>query len=327
MPTNLPPEFYDADRKYREAATNEEKIAALEEMLTTIPKHKGTDKLRAEYRKKLSKLKSVNQTKKQVSKHDSHFVIEKEGAGRIIALGSANTGKSSLIKTFSHASPEISENPYTTWIPTPGMMNFENVQFQLIDTPPLDRDYLEPEFINLIKSSDLVILMLDIQAYPLQQIDLDIRVLKEYHIMPESFKPDEPDKRVSYIPFIILVNKVDSPELMDEFEVLDELLGEDHKLIPFSLKNRINYDKLMESLLRTMNIIRVYSKPPHEDADMSQPFVLKTGDTLDDFARKVHRDFAEQLKSARVWGENVYDGQHIGHDYILSDGDIIELHI
>lgn len=144
MPTNLPPEALEAEQRYRAAKSVAEKIATLEEFISLIPKHKGTDKLRADLRRRLSKLKAeATQARKKVSKRDSAFHIEKEGAGQAVIIGPANVGKSALVATLTNATPEVSPAPYTTWEPTPGMMPIENIQVQLVDTPPLDRDYVE----------------------------------------------------------------------------------------------------------------------------------------------------------------------------------------
>jgi ribosome-interacting GTPase 1 len=144
MPTNLPPDYFEAEQRYREASTPTEKVACLEDMLTRIPKHKGTDKLRGDLRKKLSKLKSSTQTRKAASRQESSFHIDKEGAGQIVVIGHANVGKSMLVSTLTNAKPEVADYPFTTWNPTPGMMRYENVQFQLIDTPPTNREFIEP---------------------------------------------------------------------------------------------------------------------------------------------------------------------------------------
>ena len=165
MPTNLPPEYNEAERNYKEATTTEDKIRTLEELISTIPKHKGTDKLRANFRKRLSKLKAAAQTKKSAGKRDSAYVIEREGAGQAVLIGQANVGKSALVDALTNASPEVSEFPFTTWSPTPGMMLMENVQVQLIDTPPLNREFIEPEFVDLVRRADIILIVGNYSAW------------------------------------------------------------------------------------------------------------------------------------------------------------------
>ena len=150
MPTNLPADYFNAEERFRSATTPEDKVKYLEEMMSTIPKHKGTDHLRADLRKRISKLKTATTSKKSSKKQASPYHINKEGAGQIVIIGCTNAGKSSLIQTQPNAEPEISHVPFTTWTPMPGMMYIDNIQVQLIDTPPFSEDYIDPEFLNLI---------------------------------------------------------------------------------------------------------------------------------------------------------------------------------
>ena len=327
MPTNLPPEYVEADRRFREARTTQEKISALEDLISRIPKHKGTDKIRGEYRRKLSKLKTSAQSKKKTGKHDSHFHIEKEGSARVVVLGAANVGKSSLVSTLTNAKPEISEQPFSTWVPTPGIMDFNGVQIQIIDTPPLDRNFIEPEFLDLIKSCDLILLMLDIKDYPLQELDVSVRVLSEHRIADARSKESDESSKLTLIPFVVVVNKDDDPENDEDYSALRELLADDWEIIAVSTKTGKNIEDLERRIIGELKIIRVFSKPPGKEADLTQPFVLKEGSCVEEFAGVVHKDFVEKLKSARIWGHNVYDGQQVGKDHVLFDGDIVELHI
>ncbi len=329
MPTNLPPEYHEADRRYRDAETPQQKADAIEELLSTIPKHKGTDKLRADLRKKLSKYKSqALSAKKKTGKHESHFHIEKEGDGRVIVLGAANVGKSSLVKLITNAEPEISESPFSTWTPTPGMMLHEGIHIQLIDTPAITRNYLEPEFLDLIKNSDLVLLLLDLQSFPIRQFQNTIKILNNNKVYASHMELPETDKRYFKVPVVVAVNKDDGENLDEDFEVLNELLREEGWiLLPVSVKTGRNVTDLVNFIIKELKIIRVYSKKPHEEADYSQPFILKNSATIDDFAEKVHKDFAINLKSARVWGKEVRDGQSVSRAHRLHDGDVVELHI
>src|SRR5512136_1570098 len=136
MPTNLPPECAELEARYRAATSTEDKIDALEELLAAIPKHKGTDHLRADLRSRLAKLKDSSQGRRGAAHAASPFRIEREGAGQVAVIGSPNTGKSALVAALTNASPEVAAYPFTTRAPTPGMMLAEEVQIQLVDTPP-----------------------------------------------------------------------------------------------------------------------------------------------------------------------------------------------
>jgi small GTP-binding protein len=328
MPTNLPPDYYKIEERFRTAETDSEKAALLEEMLSIVPKHKGTDKLRADLRRKLSKLKASSQAKKKAGKHASAFSFDREGAGQVVVIGHANVGKSALVAALTNANPEVSHSPFTTWKPSPGMMPFDNIQIQLIDTPPLNRDFIEPEFIDMIRRSDLILIMIDIQAEPITQLENSMAILKDNHVIPahqwdEGFQ----DQKLVILPVVILVNKIDHENLIEDYEVLRELLGEDWPMVPFSVKTLWNLENLKRIVYDQLNIIRVYSKVPGKEPDLDTPYIFEKGVTVEEFAKKVHRDFYEKLKSARIWGTGVYEGQMVGRDHVLHEGDIVELRI
>lgn len=328
MPTNLPPEYYRAEQAVREAESASAKIAALEEMMSTIPKHKGTDKLRAELRRKISKLKIDQQKKKGAGKHESEFHIEKEGAGRVIITGAANVGKSSILAALTHATPVISEAPYSTWTPLPGMMMIDDIQVQLIDTPPLTKEHAQPEMFDLIRSADLILIVVDLQATPFQQLEDSLNLLNEHKIIPKQRESETNDeRRIQFIPVLVLVNKDDDDQCDEDFKVFNELLEIELPLVPISITNKRNFEKLKFRIFESLEIIRIYSKPPGKEADLTKPFVVKKNTTLEEFAGKVHHDFQQKLKTARVWGNNVYDGQLVGKEYVLQDKDIVELHL
>jgi len=328
MPTNLPPEYFRAEQVFREAESSSAKIVALEEMMSTIPKHKGTDKLRAELRRKLSKLREDQQKKKGAGKHESEFHIEKEGAGRVIIIGAANAGKSSLLAAFTNALPAISEAPFSTWTPLPGMMLIDDIQIQLIDTPPLSKEIAQPELFDLIRSADLILIVVDLQATPFQQLEDSLKLLNEHKIIPKQRQSRTVDeRRIQFIPVLVIVNKDDDNQCDEDFKVFKELLKTELPLLPISTANNRNFEKFRNKIFESLEIIRIYSKPPGKDVDLTKPFVIKKGSTLEEFAGKVHHDFQQKLKTARVWGSTVFDGQLVGKDHILNDKDIVELHL
>lgn len=328
MPTNLPPEYFDAEKRYRSAKTAAEKLVRLDEMLALVPKHKGTDKLRADLRKRVSKTKSAAQAKKSLSKHESIFHINKEGAGQVVIVGVANVGKSALLATVTNAAAEVADFPHTTWKPTPGMMPVENIQVQLIDTPPLSRDYIEPEMMDLIRRCDLVLLMVDLQTDPLKHLEDTVALLEEQRIVPLRLKDRYSDRRgISLIPFLVFANKNDDENTDENLDIFRELLGDNWPMVAASVASGRNLDLLKTTIVERLNIIRVYTKSPGKKPDPNAPFVLKKGCTMADFAGKIHKDFAQKLKSAKVWGTSVFDGQLVQRDYVLQDGDIVELQI
>jgi len=328
MPANLPPEYFEVEKRYRAAKTPTEKIALLEELLTIVPKHKGTDKLRADLRKRVSKLKAASQVKKALGKRESAFRIDKEGAGQVVVAGPANVGKSALVAALTNATPEVTAFPYSTWKPTPGMMPVENIQIQLVDTPPLNKEYVEPEFMDLIRRADLFLLVVDLQTDPLQQLEDSVTLLEENRIVPLRLKERHYDRKgLTFIPYLVLANKNDDANTKENYEIFRELLEDDWPMLSVSVKTGRNLELLKQTLVERLNIIRVYSKSPGKNPDFTAPFVLKKGSTVADFAGKIHQDFVQRLKIAKVWGSSVYEGQMVQRGYVLQDGDVVELQI
>ncbi|MBU0702742.1 MAG: TGS domain-containing protein [Chloroflexi bacterium] len=328
MPINLPPEALKAEKLYRAAQSITERIARLEEFLAIIPKHKGTDRLRADLRRKLSKLKDASQTKKGVSRQESAFQIDREGAGQVVLVGPANVGKSALVAALTNATPEVSAAPFTTWQPTPGMMEVGNVQIQLIDTPPLDSDYVNPELIQLIRRADLILLVVDVQTNPIQHLEDTIALLEEYRIVPHRLKERYAEERpLIFVPLLVLANKTDDESTEEVFELFCELLEEEWPVLPVSATTGRNLERFKKAVFEQLEIVRVYTKAPGKQPNLIAPFVLKKGDTVEELAGKVHQDFRKNLKAARVWGSAAYDGQMVGRDHVLQDGDVVELRI
>ncbi len=328
MPANLSPDYYEAEKQYKEARTNEERIKALQEMLAVIPKHKGTDKMQADLKHRISKLKEESQKKKGAVKQKSMYLIDAEGAAQLVIIGPPNTGKSSLVAALTNAVPEISPFSHTTHKPTPGMALFENVQFQLIDTPPLAEEYVDPQMIDMIRRSDIVVIILDITSDLISQYEYILTELAANRILPEGTDFEEGAKKpVTIKKIIVLVNKVDTPSQMEDFNTFIELVDLKAPAIPISILNSINLDIFLKKVFDFSEIMRVYSKYPGREPDLNEPFVLPRGSTLEDLAGRIHKDFLIKLKFARVWGKSAHSGQMIQRDHVLQDGDIVELHI
>jgi hypothetical protein len=331
MPTNLPPDYYEAEKRFRSARSAEEKVALLEEMFSLVPKHKGTDHLRADLRRRMSELRAASEGARKggPSRQLSPYHIDREGAGQVIIVGPPNVGKSALVAATTNAEPEVAPYPMTTWGPTPGMLPYENVQIQLIDTPPLNPDHVEPDMMALVRRADLVLLMVDLQAFPIEGLEEALAFLEGQGIVPESRAADYSleERHWTFVPVLVAVNKVDDESLDEDFAVLQELLEEKWLMVPISVETGRGIQRLKETLFEALDVIRVYSKPPGKEADLTAPFIMRRGGTVEEFAGSVHRDFLEKLQSARVWGHGVYDGQMVGRDHVLHDGDIVELRI
>jgi len=328
MPANLPPMYFEAEKRFRDAKTPESKIEALEEMLTIMPKHKGTDKLRADLRRRIAKVKEQAQQKKGGSRRDLAYAIEKEGAAQIVVIGPPNTGKSALVKALTNANPEVAEFPHTTWKPSPGMAVYENIQFQLVDTPPITKDYLDPWMADLLRRADMLLVLLDLHDDPLQQVEETLAILKDLRIYPVGFPLPGDLKKPPFIKkVLVVVNKVDKEIHLVDYHAFLELAEMTLPSIWVSSSNGRNLDGLLQLLYELSGIIRVYTKVPGKEPNRKAPFVLPKMTTLEDLAGKIHKDFVSKLKFAKIWGKGVFDGQLVQRDYVLHDGDIVEIHI
>ncbi len=329
MPANLPPQYFEKEKELKTARTAAERIAIMEELLSIIPKHKGTEKLQALYKTKISKLRQQAQKKAAISRHGPTFHIDKAGAGQIILTGLPNSGKSSLIKVLTNANPDIGNYPFTTHTPSPAMMVFENIQIQLIDTPPITPEYFEPWHAELIKSADAVLLLMDLGSQnPLNDLDKIREKLLEKNIELVPQEQDISDETNIFLKrTLVVANKTDLPGSESRLEALQRILAPAYNLITISALEEIGLEELRKRIFAILKVVRVYSKMPGKKADRTDPFVFPAGNTLMDMAKTVHKDFAQKLKFARIWGQGKYQGQKVNHDYVLQDEDIIELHI
>ncbi len=321
MPANLTPQYYAAEEKYRQATTPEERINALQEMLKVIPKHKGTEKLQGDIKKRIARFKEEGKKKKQSRGFDP-FGVEKHGAGQVVLAGYPNTGKSSLVGALTRAQVKIAEYPFTTALPLSGMMPYKDTFIQLVDTPPLSVDNVPSGLIGTFKEADALLVIIDLStAECLDQLEGVLQILQEREVIDLHGEEDI----IAPVPFLILANKIDHPDALENLEVLLDLMP-DLEFIRVS-SNGSGLEELKARVYTMLDIIRVYGKAAGREADMERPFILKTGSTVLDFAAMVHKDFPEKLKSALVWGSSKFEGQAVSRDYILEDGDIVELQL
>ncbi|HEV8354492.1 MAG TPA: GTPase [bacterium] len=324
MPANLTPDYMAADKKFKAAATAHDKLTALEEMLATIPKHKGTEKMQADLKRRIARLRTeVQQRKKGAARGKPFFQIDKEGAGQVVLVGGPNVGKSMLLAALTNAEPDVADYPFTTRAPQPGMSTFENVQVQLVDLPPVTPEFAEGWLFGIIRTADAAVLVADLASDELlseTQAVLDQLAAANIRLVADGI--DAPgDKRT-----MVVANKLDSRGAGDRLVLLREFLGGRLPVLPVSATAGTGLETLREQLFRLLGVIRVYSKPPGRKVDLSAPFILKQGATVLDAAEAVHKDFVVKLKYARLWGGDTYQGQMVGRDHLLQDGDILELH-
>lgn len=330
LPANLTPQYYTAEEAYRKAATLEEKIEALQEMLAVIPKHKGTEKIQGDLKRRLSKLREAGEKKAQTARFNP-FYIEKQGAGQVILVGYPNVGKSSLVAALTRAQPKIAAFPFTTTLPLAGMMPYKDILIQLVDTPPLSADGAPSELLNTLRGGDLLLVVLDMSSDEcLEQAEGTLSFLLDKKVIKKTGGNTPEDETApgnrKYIPYLVIGNKCDQPQSEENIHILKELLPE-LSLISVSTKEKTGLVLLKEKVYQGLDIIRVYTKAPGKQPDLQTPFVIKNGSTVLDLAYNIHRDFPQLFKNARVWGSAKFEGQTVAREYILEEGDIVEINI
>lgn len=318
MPANLTPEYHDAEERFKRATTNEEKIAGLEEMLRAIPKHKGTEKMQADLKRRLSKLRKDAQHKKGGASQKPFHHVEREGCGRVVIVGPPNSGKSQLVANLTSAHVEVADYPFTTRLPQPGMMRFEDVQVQLVDMPPLAPESCEPWQLALMHQTDLLLVVFAMN---------DPNLLEETEYLLEKSQERGLDFGGQTPRVLVLANKMDLPSARGNYEVWQELYEERFSAMPFSAKRTEDLEELRRLIFELLDVVRIYTKAPGAKQEENPvPFVLKKGCTVIDAAACVHKDLAAHLKFARIWGRGKFDGQMVERDYIVQDGDLLEIH-
>lgn len=319
MPANLTPEYLNAEEKFKSAVTTAEKIEALEEMMRTIPKHKGTEKMQADLKRRMSQLRKEAQKKKTTASQRPSWFVEREGAGQVILCGPPNSGKSQLLVSLTGVAAAVADYPFTTRAPQPGMMRFEDIQFQLVDTPPLSPEVLESWQLTQIQQADVALLVFDVNDPDLlEQTEYVLNIFSEKHI------PLDCGSRPKVV---VLGNKYDAPSAPENFQVWRELFETRFKPIPFSANMASDLIGMKRRLFELLDIIRVYTKAPGKKAEENAaPFVLKKGATVLDAASAVHKELAANLKYARLWRAGQYEGQMVERTQQLEDKDLIEIH-
>ncbi|MGA2194200.1 MAG: GTPase [Bryobacteraceae bacterium] len=312
MPANLTADYLAAEQAYQRAQTHQEKIAALEQMLATLPKHKGTEKIQADLRRRLSQTRKESQ-KKGASHAAPPYFVKREGAGQVVLIGPPNSGKSQMVRHLTHARPEVADYPFTTRLPTPGMMLFENVQIQLVDTPPMSAEFMEPWMAQVIRPAHLSALIVDPNDPDvLGEIEFILQTLEGWQLPP---------------PKLLAGNKCDQPGAGENFAALQALYGDRFRTVRVSAATGAGLEVFACETFRSLDLVRFYSKAPGKKPDLEVPYVLRRGATIADAAAHVHRDFAEHLKYARLFRKS-YDhaGLMVERTHAVEDEDVLEFH-
>ncbi len=338
MPANLTPQYLAAEERFKSATTAQEKMEALREMLATIPKHKGTEKLQGDLKRRLAKLNAEMGRKHGVSKASAMYTVRREGAAQVVMVGAPNVGKSSLLARLTHAAPEIGDYPFTTRLPQPGMMPFEDIQIQLVDLPPVAQEFYEPWIGNIVRSADLALLVVDLGSDDLlDEVEDVLKLLERSKIRLVGGEVEEPTTEgESFVcrDTLLIANKADRAPAETNLGILKEFYEQRFRIYPVSASDGRGLVALPRIVFDRLVLVRVYTKAPGKKVDFSTPpYVLRGGCTVVDVARAVHREFEHSLKFARVWSSHRsnrsvrFDGQMVERQHRLEDGDVLELHV
>ena len=328
MPANLTPQYKEAEQRFRDAQGHEEKLEALREMMALLPKHKGTEKLQADLRRRLAKLEEEGAHAHKGGQRADPGHVRHEGAGQWALIGPPNAGKSALLRALTHARPEVAPYPFTTRVPLPGMMPFEDVQVQLVDTPAVTAEHGEPYMPNLVRNADGVAWVLDLSG---DDVAGDVAVLRALlaraRVWPAGrpLPPDAPPLLAS-LPVVAVANKRDLDGDGTFAALAREAIDPDLPLFAVSAEHGDGLEELRRALFVRLGRIRLYAKQPGHKPDLERPFVLPAGATVEDLARHIHKDIAEHLRYARIWGDARFEGQQVDRHHVLADRDVVEIH-
>jgi len=320
MPANLPPQYFDVEKKYRETKDIREKLVYLQELLAIVPKHKGTEKLQAELKTKISKLKdTISKQKKAGGTGGAWYQVEKQGAGQIVLVGLPNSGKSALLNTLTNAHVEVALYPFTTNLPQVGMMEYEDIKIQIVDTPPLHVD-APPWLFGLYRNGDILVIVLDAQSDVVRDFETVRNALHARNIFIEEHEVSEMKKT------ILLISKTDTgdPQAVALFVKKYEKV---YQIISVSSETGAGIEQLKKLIFDALGIIRVYTKKIGHPIEKKEPVVLKKGTTVIDAAEHIHKEFKKNLKFARLWSTSSYQGLRVEKNHVLIDGDVLEFHV
>ncbi len=324
MPTNVPPEYKKAEEAFRAAKTTDEKIVRLEDMIALLPKHKGTDHLYADLKRRMATLKRQLETSDKKSRRGSFVEFDREGAAQVVLIGPPNSGKSTIQKLLTNAHPEIGNYPFTTSRMQPGMIPYEDIQIQLVDTPPVTAEFMPRHMFGVVRKTNGVLLVADLSTDSLlEDIDAVLQAFAERHV---QFVREQNSASRDKVLCRVIANKMDTSDAADRLELLRQMLGEKLDITPISCTYEQKVFDIPAMLFQWLGIVRVYTKAPGKKADKGRPYTVFSGQSVGDICTLIHKDFYEKLRFARLWRGSA-SAVTVSRKEPVQDGDILELHI
>lgn len=358
MPSNVSLEYALAQKKFYAAKTPEEKLAALLEMKSAAPSHKGAENLRSDLNKRIAEMKSeIERSKAVAAKKGSASVsmyIRKDGTGQIVVVGFPNSGKSWLLNRLTGKElAEVTPYPFATKEPVPGMMEYDGALIQLVELPAIiegssDGKAQGREIIGVIRNADAILFASSSKE---ESAALTAELAKSY-IYINKVRPPITVKNSSF-PGIQISGKEFLGFAVEKLEQYLKNSGYSNAQVIISgkinslaevaeaMNEKISYKKaifvnprdvtdhsivdLRDQMFLLLDKILVFTKKPGKEADMTSPLALARGASIIDLAKALHKDFARNLKFARVWGSTKFPGQRVGPEYVLKNKDIVEI--
>ena len=307
MPINAGYEYGEAEKAVMAAKTPEEKIRALENLLSVSPSHKGAEKLRLGIKTKISKLKEKVEKDRAKKAGGFSLSIKKEGAAQVSLVGLTNSGKSNILNKLTGAKVEIADYAFTTKNPEMGVMDYNGIKIQMVEVPAIFEGFMDsdkgPAYMAIARSADLVIIVIDGTSDCEKSLEI---ITGEFEKAFVKLRKVRERKSENVTNCLVVVNKV-----MKNFKCQYPVCW---------------VDDLKQGIWNMLGLVYVQTKQPGKKPDWP-PVALKIGSTVNDLAAIVHKDFVKTFKYARIWGKSVkHDSSTVGFDHVLAEGDVVEIH-
>ena len=311
MPINAHPEYLNAEVKYHQASTPEERLLALEKMIKFLPKHKGAETLRKNIRTRYKKLKQELLIKKKKSKGKKG--IRKEDLQAVI-IGLTNSGKSSILKVLTNAQPRIASYGFTTNTPEIGTLNYQGCNIQIIDLPPIASDNFDKGIVN---NADTILIVVE----KIHEIKPLLELLKGKDKEGKRSLPLPKNKDAKKI---LVFNKIDTYDEETKRKISETLKSKRYNFILISCRTTEGINELKEKIFKSFNVLRIYTKTQGKRQD-SIPVILKPNSTLKNVAEKILHGYSKRVKYAKITGpSSKFKNQKIGLSHIVKDKDVVE---
>ena len=205
---------------------------------------------------------------------------------------------------------------------------WQDVPVQLVDMPPVSAEFVESWVPNVIRSADAVMLVADLASDDVADATVEVleRLAATHTELVGELPFDIEDESIRHLKTLLVASKLDADGARGRLDVVTEWFTPRFPIVPVSGQTKEGLETLRDATYHLLGRLRIYTKVPGKPADRSRPFTLPIGSTVLDLAREIHNDLEHSLKSARIWGSGVFDGQNVKRDHELHDGDLVELH-